>query len=173
MASTPKPTKTTRTDWGAAKALYIQLGPDVRSYVEVSRRLRVSSVTVRKYAKRDQWVKAAADADANAARKALAGARRSREERVTKMLKIVDRAFDRFEDDIDVLDLRLADLPHLGKFAELLEGEATDRVSFGELQEALSMTVATMMDFVPKAKRPDALAAIRAKLGASGEAQAA
>lgn len=170
VAETAKPKQRTRVDWGLAKAFYVGLSPTERSYARVGREFRVSSVTVRKHAHRDGWVEAAEKADGDAAAKALTGALKSRDERNAQFLRIVDLANQSALDKLtkNELDVRLADLPALGKHAELILGEATDRVSFAELQEALGVVISLAVAELPKKAREAFLEKVRTRLGAIG-----
>src|SRR5690242_15407315 len=90
----PSGTQRTRVDWGAAKAFYVALGPTERSLARVHREFGVSEVTVQKWAKRDGWEAAAAEADAQAGQVALDRAVRTRSERTEAVLKLVDEYLD-------------------------------------------------------------------------------
>jgi hypothetical protein len=61
-------------------------------------------------------------------------------------------------------------MSELVKLGELLLGEATDRVSFGELQEALGVIVALAVEYVPDDARAEFLERVRGRLGEIGEA---
>lgn len=170
VAVNAKPRQRTRVDWGQAKAFYVALSPTERTFAGVAREFRVSSVTVRKHAHADGWVEAAEAADAGAANKALAAAIKTREQRVDAVLRLTDLAVDTAHTKLkaDVLDVKLADIPGLVKVSELLLGEATDRVSFAELQEALGVVLTIATEYVPKKARGEFLTAVRARLGAIG-----
>lgn len=126
----------TRIDWGAAKAFYIGLPPTERSFARVAREFPVSSKTVRKHAHDDGWIEAAADADRQANEAAIRKAVRSRSERVANSLRFVDDFLDVAKAKLKAgdLDVRASDVPPLVKLAELLEGEATDRIQVGEVR---------------------------------------
>ena len=170
VAVNAKPKQRTRVDWGAAKAAYVALGPTERTFAGIARELRVHAVTVRKYAHRDGWIEAADKADADAAAKSLSQGIKTREERNTQFLRIVDLANKRALEKLTLneLEVRLADLPALGKHAELILGEATDRVSFAELQEALGVVIALAIAELPRKAQGAFLAKVRARLGAIG-----
>lgn len=170
VAKTAKPKQRTRVDWGQAKAFYVSLDTTERSFARVAREYRVSALTVRKHAHAEGWVEVAAEADQAAADGALRGVVKSREERNLQFLRIVDLANKRALDKLtlDQLEVRLADLPALGKHAELILGEATDRVSFAELQEALGVVIALAIDELPRKARAAFLEKVRARLGAIG-----
>lgn len=138
MAKTRTPQRT-RCDWGAAKARYVELGPDERSFARIAREYRVTSLTVRKHAHRDGWLAAADEADTAAADAALAGAIKTRAQRVQDILKITDGLVDHFIDAAasKAADASYLDLERMMKLAELVEGEATDRISVAEVQSAL------------------------------------
>ena len=175
MADHQKPKQRTRADWGAAKAAYVALDATERTFAGIAREFRVSSVTVRKHAHADGWVEAAVEADNTAAAAALARGVRSREQRNELFLRIADKAFQKALEKLtsDELEVRLADLPALGKHAELILGEATDRVSFSELQEALGVVMAIAVEAITGGWQvPVFLTRVRERIGAI-EAKAA
>lgn len=138
MARNTSPQKT-RADWGAAKARFVELGPQERTFLRIAREFSVSTVTVRKHAHRDGWLAAAEEADAAAAQAALAGAIKTRAQRVQDILKITDRLVDHFIEEAasKAAEASYLDLERMMKLAELVEGEATDRFSFAEVQSTL------------------------------------
>jgi transposase-like protein len=131
-----------RIDWAAALAFYVALDPP-RSFARVARKFGVSDTAVRKHAHRENW-RAKADAiEAKAEAKALESGLRSREQRIAAVLKTIDVGLDQVGGDLDKGAQRLGTdrFAEWVKLAELLSGEATDRVSVAELQEAMRMIV--------------------------------
>lgn len=160
------------TDWTAARDFWLALDPP-RSSQPVADQFQVSRTRVNFVRKRDGWDAIAAEIDAKALSNVKDRLVLSREERNAKFLQIVDlankRAFDKLT--ADQLEVRLADLPALGKHAELILGEATDRVSFAELQEALGVVIALAIAELPKKARAAFLKKVRARLGAIGDGE--
>lgn len=95
---------------------------------------------------------------------------RSREDRIAKTLLIVDTALDHVDDDLGngAQRAELARVPELVRLAELLSGEATDRVSFDEMQAGFRALLEIASRYVPKAKREQFLAEVNEALGATG-----
>lgn len=138
----------TRTDWGAALAFYVGLGPQKRSYRLVAEQFGVSETTAKKHGDGrckccKPWQEIAQAIDVEAARKALAGAARTREQRASQVLRLVDNILDGFEAELDakIADAKVSDLPGIVKLAELLEGEATERVDPGQVQQVLALVL--------------------------------
>lgn len=158
------------TDWNQARDFWLALDPPVRTSAAVARQFGISEARVRFIAKRDGWRDIAADIDAQALERVKERVILSREERNAQFLRIVDLANVRALEKLTKgeLEVRLADLPALGKHAELVLGEATDRVSFGELQEALGVVMAIAVEFVPRKSRAEFLARVRERLGQVG-----
>lgn len=160
-------------DWDAARHLWLAQPPP-RSYQEVARQVGVSGTRVRYVARRDGWPELADEIDAEALAKVKRRMVLSREQRIEKTLGIVDGLLDRFDDRLDDLEVRPADLPALVKLAELLVGEATDRMSFAEVQEALSVVMGVCVQAIRESWPVDRfLAVVRERLGVGGDGQAA
>lgn len=157
------------TDWIAARDFWLALDPP-RSFQPIAKQFAISAQRVGFVARRDGWQAIADDLDAKALEAVKNRVVLSREERNAKFLQIVDLANEQAFDKLTAkqLEVRLADLPALGKHAELILGEATDRVSFAELQEALGVVIALAIDELPKKARSAFLAKVRARLGAIG-----
>ncbi len=128
-----------RVDWEAAKAFYIALPAEERSYTRISAQFGVSEVSVGKWARRQDWPAQAAEADRKAGEKAVARIVRSRAERIVAYTSLVDDYVDAVAAKLktDDLDVKAADLPGLVKTAELLLGEPTDRIQVSQLQPLL------------------------------------
>lgn len=149
-----------RINWAAARAYWLALPPEQRLFVKVAERFGVSPARVGQVARRDDWLKAAADLEQEEERVEMAEIRkvvtaraRSRGERLAKTLEIYDRANDLGlellplgeDGEIDLaaiaespsLEQMLGRLPRLFRMAELAAGEATDRVTIAEIQPIL------------------------------------
>lgn len=166
--ATPPPQRT-RIDWGAAKARYVALGADGRSYLRIAREFKVSEVTVRKWARRDSWVAAAAAADAKSAAKELAKAQRTIEQRNARTVELTEALRDRAIEKLDEVDPNVAvrALPRYLTLEQLLAGEATSRpeLELGEVQ-AIVMAVFTVAGrFVPAERREEFLRELDAAVG--------
>jgi hypothetical protein len=157
------PTEKRGTDWVEARDVWLAQDRP-RSYERIAQQFGVSGARVRYVAKRDKWLTAAEDVDRELLRKAQQRIVRSRADRVTKVLGIVDAALDEFDSQLveKAREARLRDMSELVKLGELLLGEATDRVSFGELQEALGVIVALAVEYVPDDARAEFLERVRA-----------
>lgn len=129
-----KPQRRTRIDWAAAKAFYVALGPTERTYAAVSRQFGVSDISVGKHARAEGWGEAASKADRDLAEKAAGRALRTLEERNKRTLLLIDKARDHLSSD-DADDPKWSDLAPLVKLEQLIEGEATDRVSVAEVSQ--------------------------------------
>ncbi|MFL5911432.1 MAG: hypothetical protein ACJ768_12760 [Gaiellaceae bacterium] len=158
------------TDWIAARDFWLALDPGVRSYGAVAHQFGITDTRVRYVAKRDGWAEHAADLDEKALESLKRRVIKTRDERNEIFLRIVDAANEQALDKLTAkqLEVRLSDLPALGKHAELILGEATDRISFAELQEALGVVLTIATRFVPKRSRAEFLAAVRERLGQIG-----
>lgn len=133
-----RPSTRARIDWGAARAFFVAMDPP-RTYSAVAARFHVSVTAVRTHARAEEWAQIAADADAKAAEKALAGAVKTREQRVAQTIRIQDKLLDFFEVNLDAkaADATFTDLERMAKLVELLTGEATDRWSSSDMQGML------------------------------------
>jgi hypothetical protein len=156
-------------DWNEARDFWLALDPP-RSYETVARQFGVSGTRVRFVAKRDNWAEPAARIDAEALARVQRRIVLSREQRVAKTLSIVDGALAHFDENLEerVREAKLADVPGLVKLAELLIGEATDRMSFAEVQEALGVVIDLAVEFLPAESKLAFIAAVRERLGGAG-----
>lgn len=162
-----QPEKRRGTNWVEARDYWLALDLP-RSFESVARTFAVSAQRVGFIARRDRWAEIAADVDARALEQSKRRAVRTRADRVTKVLGIIDGLVDRYDAELAELELKPADLDRVVKLGELLEGEATDRVSFAELQEALGSVMAIAVEFVPAARRAEFLSRVRDRLGSVG-----
>lgn len=173
-----KPLQPTRIDWGLAKATYIAHGPDGRAFNRISREFGVSEMTVRKWARRDKWVEAAAEADNKAAARAALLSVGSLEERNLDTIRVANKARRSVLNEDVVLEpadaLRV--LPRLATLEQLFAGEATGRIEVGDVQAIVQMVFTVAARFVPADARPAFMAEIEQAVGgltALGEEQAA
>jgi hypothetical protein len=137
-----RPSTRARIDWGAARAFFVAMDPP-RTRAAVARRFGVSEAAVRTHATAEGWDELARQADERAAEKALAGAVKTREQRVAQTIRIQDKLLDFFETNLDAkaADATFTDLERMAKLVELLTGEATDRMSLAEVQGALVLVM--------------------------------
>jgi hypothetical protein len=128
-----------RVDWDAARTFYIALGLDERSYARVAAEFRVSDKTVRKWAHRQDWPAQAREADAAVADAALLYVHKTRSERVSMVLTLVDSYVEKVAAKLKAgdLDVKASDVAALVKVAELLSGEPTDRIQVAQLRPLL------------------------------------
>jgi hypothetical protein len=133
---TPTPRKP-RVDWDAARAFYLSLGPEERTYRRVVAEYGVSEKTVQKWAARQDWPAQAAAFDAAVSNETTNRIIRTRAQRVEDTLRYVDRVIDRAAGMVDTSDVKHSDVAALVKLAELLVGEPTDRIQISQLQPLL------------------------------------
>lgn len=158
------------TNWHEARDYWLALDPP-RSFETVAKAFAVSAQRVGFIARRDSWAKLGADVDRRALEQATRRIVLSRADRVTKVLGIVDGALAHFDAELEAkaADAKLADLPGLVKLAELLVGEATERMEFAEVQEALGSVMAIAVELLPVGKRAEFLSRVREQLGSVRE----
>lgn len=148
MAQPPK------IDWTIARAWYLALPMDKRTFASVASRFGVSRSQVSRRAGEEGWDAVARDADRRVERRALERVIRSRADRLARTIEVYDRAndlaaqllpIDEATGLIDVgkieamprVDQILEKLPGLFRMAELAAGEATDRVAVAEVQPVI------------------------------------
>ena len=180
--TTPPPTTNRnppRVDWDAARAFYVALGQGTRTFAVVSKKFSVSELTVRKWARRQDWVAVAAEADARAAEKALASAERTLEQRNRDTVRVADKVRETVLADGVSLDpnVALRVLPRLSTLEQLIAGGATGRVEISEVTSVISAFYVVTGRFVPVDVRAEWMAELDAALGGllelgSGEAAA-
>ncbi|MDQ5841653.1 MAG: phage terminase small subunit-related protein [Chloroflexota bacterium] len=160
-----------RIDWDKAEAFYLNLDPP-RKIATVARQFGVSGNTVRKWAKRLGWDKKAVALDRKALDQATGQAVRSRAQRVAAALNFTDEFLDAAQAKLaqNKLDVRAGDVPALVKLAELLEGEATDRVQIGEVRVLVAQVVVVAGEFIAKEDRPAFMARLGELTAGLGEA---
>lgn len=130
-----------RLDRPAAKGFYVGLRHDERTYAAVARRFGVSDVTVRKWAHRDGWPAAAAEADRKATERAVAVGERSRVQLAEQNARIRAEAGDRLESQLngdkidDALVVRIYEVSD--KMVRLDRGESTENVEIRRVQPVI------------------------------------
>lgn len=118
-----------RIDWSEAFAYFSSDG--ATTFAEVGAKFGVSDVSVGKHARKDNWLeRRKALLDKAAERSAL----RTLDERNRRTLLLIDKARDHLSSD-DADDPKWSDLAPLVKLEQLIEGEATDRVSVAEVSQ--------------------------------------
>lgn len=117
----------------------------------------MSDVRVGQVARQRGWAEKAAEVDRRADEASIRLAVRSREARIRKTLGIVDRLLDRYEIDVDRLELKPSDLPNLVKLSELLIGEPTDRMEAVVVRRVFALVVERAGRFVPREQREEFL----------------
>lgn len=148
-----------RFDHGAALALYIALEPPNRTFARVAAEVGCSEHSVRRWARKERWDEQLQAAVNRGIQKAL----KTREERVTAVLRLTDKLVDAFTEQADakVDEASFGDVERMVKLSELLLGEATDRVSLSEAQSLLQLVFAAAMEWaskdVPAAERRSGL----------------
>lgn len=162
------------TDWVQARDFWLALDPP-RSFEAVAKQFGVSGQRVGFIARRDRWKELADNVDAQALAAATRRIVRTRADRVQKTLGIVDGLLERFDAELEKLELRPADLDRVVKLAELLEGQATDRLDFAEVQEALGVQLRIAAKYVPRDQLQAFLDEVRRAIGEldNGEERAA
>lgn len=161
------PPQRTRVDWGVAKARYIELGADERSYARIHREFGVSEVTVQKWAKRDGWVEAAREADEKAAAAVMAKAVKSIEERNVRTIQVAEKLRTIVLDEDTVIDPNVAarSLPRYVALEQLIAGEATARVELGDVQAIVTAVFTVAGRFVPADRRDEFMAELDGAVG--------
>jgi hypothetical protein len=147
-----------RIDWAAARTVFVS--DPTRSFAKVARRFGVSDVAVRNHAKREGWEDAARKFDRDVEDRALRAAVKTRDRHVLDATRARDLAFDLAIEGMvaKTLDVKLADLPAIGKYVELLTGEATDRVELGEVREFVSVLFVRVLPLIEPARRGELVA---------------
>lgn len=169
-----------RVNWIAAKAWYLALPEERRTFKAVADRFEVSDVRVSQVAKRDKWLEQAEEIDRRVERKTITNLVRNRADRLTRTLEVFDRAADLALEllpltaagEIDVakidpskmprVDQILEKIPGLFRMAELAAGEATDRVALSELQPVLVAFAKIAVIHAPAEKRGEVIRELEA-----------
>jgi hypothetical protein len=157
----PRVRRGAKIDWHAALEHFLELGPE-RRFSTVALRFGVSDTAVRRHAHREGWRDQADEFDRAVAAEARARNLRSRTDRVVDTLLLIDGArtalLDRLEDGS--LEIELQHLGALLRHESLLDGEATDRVDFAEVQAALRAFTGIALRYVPDEQHDPFLAEI-------------
>lgn len=156
-----------RIDWAAALAYFLTLTPPDRTYTAVAARFSVSVTAVRNHARKHGWESAAAELDRQAAADAMRKARRTRAQRIEQALRLVDGTMDAFEENLPTkaAEAKISDLPALVKLAELLEGEATDRIDVSQARALVNVVFQVAGRFVPAEAREAFMQELDAAVG--------
>lgn len=117
-----------KIDWDEAFAFYASLGP-TRRCGEVAAKFGVSETSVRKHATAGTWRERAEILDRQAAQQAERAVVRDRSERIAHTIRLVDKARERFEAQLDDLAFTVSanGFVDLVKLEQLLEGGPTER----------------------------------------------
>jgi hypothetical protein len=134
-----------RFDHAAALQLYIALDPPNRTYARVAQEVGASQTSVRRWAKQERWDERLHEAEERGIRKAL----KTREKRVADVLALTDTLVDHFTANAaaKATEASFLDVERMVKLAELLTGEATDRVSLSEAQSFLQLVFQAALDW--------------------------
>lgn len=164
---TTSPPRKPRVDWDTARAFYVALGPEIRTYARIAAEYHVSEHTVGKWAKRQDWPAAAAQADNEAAERAMRASVRSLELRNLDTIRVADKARAAVLADGVELDpnVALRVLPRLATIEQLLAGEATGRVEISEVTSVLSLVFVIAGRYVPAEQRAAFMAELDEALG--------
>jgi uncharacterized protein YjcR len=169
-----------RIDWVKARARYLELGSR-RTFVQIASEFGISDTAVRKHARLNGWKEAALAFDrkdsANLERQAL----RNREARNARFIEIVAGAVLEWDHTLSerIKKMSAQDLVALLRHAELIEGEATERIERLQVMVCVGAIYAAVGDLiirrVPPEERAAELALIDQAVAAigSGEEQAA
>ena len=136
------------TNWAAAKAFWLALPPEHRTYLAVAERFGVTRGRVSQVAARDGWPDTLAGIERRAEQRVVAGAVRTQADRIARTLELGDRLVDLglqrvtlTADGVTVDDLAtdqlLRRIPGVVKLGELLAGRATASVEISEVQPVL------------------------------------
>ena len=150
-----------RIDWSTAKAAYV--GDPTRSYGKIARSFGVSEAAVRQHSKREGWIEAAEKFDAETLERAMRAQVKSRDRHFLEAARVRDEAFAlTLEKLLDrSLEVKLSDLPAIGKYVELLSGEATDRVEVSEVREFIGLLLVRVSSLVEPGRRGELVELIR------------
>lgn len=161
------PPRKPRVDWDAARAFYVALGQGTRTFGLVAAKFSVSDVSVRKWARRQEWDRVAAEADNRAAERALAAADRTLEQRNRETIRVANKVRDTVLADAVELDpnVALRVLPRLATLEQLIGGAATSRVELSEVTSVLNAFYVVTGEFVPIELRGEWLLRLDEALG--------
>lgn len=159
----PAPTK---IDWTAAQAFYLSLG-GTRSYGKVARRFGVSDVAVGERARREMWRERAREHDSRMLAEVEQRVVRERSVRIAEALNAADLVVQQLREQLESgkVAADVGDLPAVMKMVQLLEGEATERVEVNEVKTVILAVVEAAGRYVPRERRLEFLADLRAAAG--------
>jgi hypothetical protein len=181
MASEPKG-RNGPVNWLAARAYFLGLPAERRTFAQVARRFGVSDARVGQVARRDGWaddlemVQELEDAEVKRTVRAMI---RSRAERLGRTLEFYDRVndaaiaslplgengqvdLDKLGEQAPKIESLLSSMPGLFKMAELAAGEATDRVAISELQPVLVAFARIAVVYAPVETRGEVIRELEA-----------
>lgn len=123
---------------------------------------------MRQHSNREGWREEAAEFDRQAEKRALAAAVKSRDEHFLEAAQARDEAFATVRKGMrdGTLDVRLAELPAIGKYVELLGGQATNRIDHGQLEQVF----AVVLRFIPPEHLAEFDRAVAGVLGPGSQA---
>lgn len=177
-----------RINWAAARAYWLALEPEKRSYQAVAERFGVTRQRVGQVARANGWPKALEEleeleekTEMREIRRAIVARARSRGERVARTLELYDRASDLGLEllpltdageldlaaiaEIPNLDTMLQRLPALFRMAELAAGEATENVAIVEIQPILIALSRVAIRNAPAERREAVLGELEEAMG--------
>lgn len=119
-----------KINWDEAFAYFCELEPQERSYGRVAERFEVSDSAVRKHAAPERWEERARELDKRALSRALAKLETNRTNRITSILVTAQKVAVEVLRQVEsgVLRPTIPDLVAIGRLAELVEGEPTERL---------------------------------------------
>lgn len=153
------PSQRGKVDWPSARTMYLELGPE-RSLLAVARHFLVSKTSVANQSRKNGWKAAALAFDQEVERRQEQAALRTRTNRRVRVLTIIDDVIDAFGGKATEKgkEASASDFAALVKLAELLEGEPTDRVQVGEVQQMVAVILTGVSVFIADEKRAEFLA---------------
>lgn len=151
-------------DWEEAFAYYATLDPTVRALRLVAERFGISLKTVKRRSSELGWSARLKEIEAQAREQANGMIVRDRAVRIQESIVMIDRARLRFLEQLNDPEYKLSgnEMAALMRHESLLEGEATDRVSEGEIEGRLRRNLEIALRFIDPARTREFLAAIRA-----------
>ncbi len=161
------PPRKPRVDWDAARAYYVALGQGTRTYALVAAKMGCSETSVRKWARRQEWERVAAEADNRAAEKALAASEKTLEQRNRDTIRVAEKVRSTILAEEAMLDpnVALRVLPRLSTLEQLIGGAATGRIEVSEVTAVLSTVFVIAGRYVPVEHREAFMREIDVALG--------
>lgn len=160
-------------NWAAARAYFLALPTEHRTFKAVAEKFHVTPARVGQIAKRDSWLKARDELEElevaeteKVIRKRVLELARDRATRIVRVVELVDRVNDVALQKLKVgedgaitvegeleLEKILSTMPGLVRMAELVSGEATDRVHVSEVQPVLVAFAQIAVRYAPAEER--------------------